>query len=232
VRDDGFIVPHWQGPARIRALFTTRAIDVPGERLRAALPRDPAWLAQVHGATCVEVESVPLAPPSADAAVTRMTNMPVAVRTADCLPVLLGDTRGTVVAVAHAGWRGLAAGVLEATIDTMEVAPDDLACWIGPAIGPARFEVGRDVFDAYCAGNASCSVHFEPLREGKWLADLAGLARQRLARAGVTRIDGGTWCTHTDAGRFHSYRREKGTGRMALVAWLDDALTPHGRQSA
>jgi len=220
--DDGFIVPQWQGPTRIRALFTTRAIDVPGERLRVALPSEPVWLTQVHGNACIDVDRLQGAPAPADAAVTRRPDVVVTVRTADCLPVLFGDRAGTVVGVAHAGWRGLAAGVLEATVDMMGAAPRDIAAWIGPAIGPARFEVGRDVFDAYCASDASCAVHFEPLREGKWLANLAGLARQRLARAGVTRIDGGAWCTHTDAERFHSYRRERGTGRMALVAWLED----------
>ena len=220
--DDGFIVPQWQGPARIRALFTTRAIDVPGERLRAALPSEPVWLTQVHGNACIEVDRLQRAPTPADAAVTRRADVVVTVRTADCLPVLFGDRAGTVVGVAHAGWRGLAAGVLEATIDMMGAARRDIAAWIGPAIGPERFEVGADVFDAYCANDASCAVHFKPLREGKWLADLAGLARQRLVRAGVTRIDGGAWCTHTDAERFHSFRREKGTGRMALVAWLEE----------
>jgi len=218
-----FIVPQWQGPARIRALFTTRAIDVPGERLRAALPSDPVWLTQVHGIACLDVDASRGAQPPADAAVTRSANVAIAVRTADCLPVLFGDRAGTVVGVAHAGWRGLAAGVLEATIASLRVAPDELAAWIGPAIGPSRFEVGADVLDAYCASDASCSAHFKPLREGKWLADLPSLARLRLRRAGVTRVDGGAWCTHTDAARFHSYRREKGTGRMALVAWLDQA---------
>jgi YfiH family protein len=217
---EAFIVPQWQGSPRIRALFTTRAIDVAGERLRAALPSDPLWLTQVHGNACVDVDEVQGALPAADAAVTRTRDVVVTVRTADCLPVLLGDRAGTVVGVAHAGWRGLAAGVLESTIARLGVDPHDLAAWIGPAIGPARFEVGRDVIDAYCAPDASCAAHFRPLREGKWLADLPGLAKQRLARAGVTRIDGGTWCTHTDAARFHSYRREKGTGRMALAAWL------------
>jgi YfiH family protein len=217
-----FIAPQWQGSERIRALFTTRAIDVPGERLRAALPSDPVWLTQVHGNACIDVDALQGALPPADAAVTRASNVAVTVRTADCLPVLLGDRAGTVVGVAHAGWRGLAAGVLEATVTKLGVAPGELAAWIGPAIGPERFEVGLDVYDAYCARDPSCALHFRPLREGKWLADLAGIARQRLARAGVSRIDGGTWCTHTDAARFHSHRREKGTGRMALVAWLED----------
>jgi len=221
--DGGFIEPQWQGPSAVRALFTTRAIDVPSEALRAALPADPVWLTQVHGNACVDVDELHGAPPPADAAVTRTRGVVITVRTADCLPLLFADLAGTVVGVSHAGWRGLAAGVLEATIDAMGVAPGDIAAWIGPAIGPTRFEVGQDVFDAYCASDASCAVHFAPSREGKWLADLAGLARQRMVRAGITRIDGGAWCTHTDVLRFHSYRRERGTGRMALAAWLEEA---------
>ena len=220
--EEDFIVPQWQGPARISALFTTRAVEVPGDRLRAALPSDPVWITQVHGINCLEVDGRTRDLPHADAAVTRTPNVPITVRTADCLPVLFGDREGTVVGVAHAGWRGLAGGVLEAAIAMLGVPPRDIAAWMGPGIGPARFEVGRDVFDAYCAGDPSSEAHFAPLREGKWLADLPGLARQRLARAGVTRVDGGTWCTYTDAQRFHSYRREKGTGRMALVAWLGE----------
>ena len=215
-----FIVPQWQGPSRIRAMFTTRAIGVPSDALRAALPSDPVWLNQVHGNACIDVDRLEDALPPADAAVTRRPNVAISVRTADCLPVLFGDRAGTVVGVAHAGWRGLAAGVLESTIAALDVVPRELAAWIGPAIGPGKFEVGPDVFDAYCAADPSCAAHFKPLREGKWLADLPGLARQRLQRAGVTCVDGGLWCTHTDVERFHSYRREKGTGRMALVAYL------------
>ncbi|MFO1306158.1 MAG: peptidoglycan editing factor PgeF [Burkholderiales bacterium] len=222
---DAFIVPQWRGPSRVRALFTTRAVDVPSERLRAALPSDPVWLRQVHGATCVEVDRAHDDPPAADAAVTRTPGLPITVRTADCLPVLLADRAGTVVGVAHAGWRGLAAGVLESALAALRVDVRDVAAWIGPGIGPARFEVGADVVDAYCANDPSCAAHFRPLREGKWLADLAGLAKQRLARAGVPHVAGGTWCTHSDAARFHSYRREKGTGRMALVAWIDASDT-------
>jgi YfiH family protein len=228
-----FIVPQWQGPARVRALFTTRAVDVPGERLRAALPSDPVWLRQVHGSVCVEVDRPADDPPTADAAVTRTPGLPISVRTADCLPVLMADRAGTVVGVAHAGWRGLAAGVLESTVGSLRVAPHEVAAWIGPAIGPARFEVGADVYDAYCANDASCAAHFRPLRPGKWLADLPGLARQRLERAGVASVAGGSWCTHTDEARFHSYRREKGTGRMALVAWIEANRDPtHAAQRA
>ncbi|MFO1312231.1 MAG: peptidoglycan editing factor PgeF [Burkholderiales bacterium] len=221
MHSEDFIVPQWQGPPGVRALFTTRAIDVPGERLRAALPSDPVWLRQVHGAACVEVDRPQDDPPAADAAVTRTPGLPITVRTADCLPVLMADRAGTVVGVAHAGWRGLAAGVLESALAALRVAPREVCAWIGPAIGPERFEVGADVHEAYCASEPGCAAHFRPLREGKWLADLPGLARRRLARAGVAHVAGGAWCTHTDAARFHSYRRENGAGRMALVAWID-----------
>lgn len=246
-----WIVPQWDGPPNVRAFFTTRAggvstgpaatmdtgtafptaVDLAGaigenrRRLRAHLPADPVWLSQVHGR---DIASVPAAdadalratPPQADGAVTRDPGIVLSVRTADCLPVLLADRAGTVVAVAHAGWRGLAAGVLEAAIAAMAVAPRDVVAWIGPAIGPSAFEVGADVHAAYCATDAACAAFFVPQREGKWHADLPGLARHRLARQGIPAA-GGTWCTHTDAARFFSWRRDKGSGRMALLAWLE-----------
>jgi YfiH family protein len=214
------VTPAWRGPARVRALFTTRAIAVPSAALRARLPADPVWLAQVHGKDVTEVNAPPASPPRADAALTRTPGVVIAVRTADCLPVLLADRVGSVLALAHAGWRGLAAGVLEATVDAMRADPRDIAVWIGPAIGPQAFEVGRDVYDAYCVADPASSAYFAPHREGKWLADLAGLARHRLTRIGVTSVDGGQWCTYTDRARFFSYRREKGEGRMALAAWI------------
>jgi YfiH family protein len=214
------LVPSWRGPARVRALFTTRAIEVPGAALRERLPADPVWLAQVHGSDVVEIDAPPASPPRADAAVTRTPGVVITVRTADCLPVLLAHRDASVLAVAHAGWRGLAAGVLEATVRAMRVDARDIAVWIGPAIGPQAFEIGRDVYDAYCVADPASASYFAPYREGKWLADLAGLARHRLARIGVTSIDGGQWCTYTDRTRFFSYRREKGEGRMALAAWL------------
>lgn len=246
-----WIVPQWDGPSNVRAVFTTRAggvstgpaatmdvgtaypaaADLAGaigenrRRLRAYLPADPVWLSQVHGRDVVDVTAPDAAarratPPQADAAVTRDPGVVLTVRTADCLPVLLAERAGSVVAVAHAGWRGLAAGVLEATISAMAVAPQDIVAWIGPAIGPAAFEVGADVHAAYCATDAASAAFFVPLREGKWIADLPGLARHRLARLRIPAA-GGTWCTHTDAARFFSWRRDKGSGRMALLAWLD-----------
>lgn len=221
--DSDRIVPRWRGPARVHAFFTTRHADV--DAIHAALPGEPVRLAQVHGPSVVEIDAQDIdryrtAPPQADAAVTRMPGVVLMVRTADCLPVLFADRAGFVVGVAHAGWRGLAAGVLEATVAALGVPGRDIAAWIGPCIGPQAFEVGRDVYDMYCGASERDAQFFESLREGKWLADLPALARRRLADVGVDAVDGGTWCTFADAGRFVSYRRDKATGRMALYAWL------------
>lgn len=215
------ILPQWQGPGRVRAFFTTRHADV--DAVQAALPGEPLRLAQVHGRDVAVVDEASIArlradAPRADAAVTRMPGVVLTVRTADCLPVLFADRSASVVGVAHAGWRGLAAGVLEATVAAL--AARDLVAWIGPCIGPQAFEVGRDVYDAYCRGDAENVRHFAPCASGKWLADLPALARRRLAAAGVETVDGGTWCTYREHERFHSYRRDKAPGRMALYAWL------------
>ncbi len=243
-----WIVPAWRGPARVRALFTTRAggaaqsgfdagpahptaEDIAGDvgecrrRLRAWLPADPVWLEQVHGRDVVAVDaanapSLRSSPPRADAALTRAPDVVLSVRVADCLPVLLADRAGSVVAVAHAGWRGLAAGVLEATLAAMQAAPAEVAAWIGPAIGPRAFEVGADVRDAHRADDAGASAHFAPLGGGKWLADLPALARRRLAAAGVANVVVDGACTFADAARFHSWRRDRTRARMALCAWL------------
>ncbi|MEP7328179.1 MAG: peptidoglycan editing factor PgeF [Betaproteobacteria bacterium] len=241
--DLDWIVPIWGGPSRVRAMFTTRRSGVHADaatsfnlgsarpasgtnidavtenrrRLRELLPADPVWLQQVHGIDVVEIGAVPEFPLVADAAVTRLAETVLTVRTADCLPVLLANRAGTVLAVAHAGWRGLAAGVLENVVSAMGAPADEISAWIGPGIGAQAFEVGPDVVAAF-GGDAT--AFFQPQREGKWMADLAGLARQRLTRVGLCDIAGGQWCTHTDAARFFSYRRDKDAGRMALVAWL------------
>ncbi len=245
-RDLDWIVPAWAGPARVQAFFTTRhggvssgaaaTFDVgstrPGltedidavhenrRRLRELLPADPVWLHQVHGNEVVSITTAPTAAPTADAAVTRAAATVLTVRTADCLPLLFADRAGTVLAVAHAGWRGLAGGVIENSLAAMHVPATEIVAWIGPAIGPQAFEVGADVLAAYGGDDAAAAACFKPMREGKWMADLPGLARARLARAGVSDVAGGHWCTHTDAGRFHSYRRDPRAGRMALIAWL------------
>ena len=241
-----WIVPTWTGPSRVRAFFTTRhggvatgaaaTFDVgsarsgPAEdvaalaenrrRLRELLPAAPVWLHQVHGNDVVTITTAPAVPPTADAAITRMAATVLTVRTADCLPLLFADRAGTVLAVAHAGWRGLARGVVENALAAMNVPASDIVAWIGPAIGPQAFEVGADVLAAHSASDRQAAGFFKPIRAGKWMADLPGLARARLTRAGVPAVAGGEWCTHTDAARFHSYRRDPNAGRMALVAWL------------
>jgi YfiH family protein len=156
----------------------------------------------------------------ADAAVTRERNVVLAVLAADCLPVLLADRHGRAVGVAHAGWRGLAQRIVETTVAAMPVAPADVVAWLGPAIGPAAFEVGADVRLAFVAGDPDSAHCFLPVAPGKWTADLYALARRSLARAGVTDVHGGGFCTHADAARFFSYRRDRETGRMATVLWL------------
>jgi YfiH family protein len=213
------------GSAHATAADLAGAIGENRRRLRAFLPSDPVWMSQVHGRDVARVDAANAdrlrsSPPQADAAVTRSPGVVLSVRTADCLPVLFADRAGSVIAVTHAGWRGLAAGVLEATVDAMDVATSQIVAWIGPAIGPDAFEVGADVYEAYHGPDPGSADHFAPLRGGKWLADLQGLARRRLARLGIDEVAGGAWCTHRDAARFFSYRRDKRSGRMALVAWL------------
>lgn len=215
------------GPAHPNVRELEGAIGANRRRLAAFLPAAPIWLSQVHGIDVVDIDARNAAalrdlPPQADAAVVRAPRIAVAVRTADCLPVLFADRAGSVLGVAHAGWRGLAAGVLEATVAAMNVPAPDIVGWIGPAIGPQAFEVGADVHGTYCGNDAGAAAHFSSLHDGKWLADLPALARRRLAASGITDVAGAHWCTHADAERFFSYRRDKASGRMALVAWLAD----------
>jgi len=177
----------------------------------------------VHGAAVARLTCTTAPAPAADAAVTTERGVVCAILTADCLPVLFADRAGIAVGIAHAGWRGLAAGVLEATLAALRdlgAEPADVVVWLGPAIGPAAFEVGDEVRDAFCANDPGAADCFAPHRSGKWHADLHGLARRRLARAGVTRVDGGDFCTYTDTERFFSYRRERRSGRMAAAIWL------------
>jgi polyphenol oxidase len=203
-------------------------------RLAQFLPASPVWLAQVHAAEVAQVDPTTMgsflsSPPTADAAVTREAGVVLGVRTADCLPVLFADRAGTVVGAAHAGWRGLASGVLEATLQAMRAPSHEIVAWLGPAIGPRMFEVGRDVFDAFCVADPEAATFFAfhrddkrlaADRDDKWLADLYGLARHRLGRAGVNAVAGGGYCTMTEADRFFSWRREKDAGRMATLIWL------------
>jgi YfiH family protein len=187
--------------------------------LRARLPGDPFWLEQVHG-TAVAEPGADLGVPVADAAFTTRAATVLAVLTADCLPVVLASDDGTAIAIAHAGWRGLAAGVIEAAAARLPLPPGRLLAYLGPAIGPAWYEVGEDVRTAFVGSDPGAASAFAAAGSGKWYADLYALARRRLAALGVARVHGGAHCTFTDHARFFSFRRDGVTGRMATLAWI------------
>lgn len=215
------------GPARLDALEPDARARVLANRtsLQRYLPSAPVWLEQVHGTVVAAIDDASLEharrdPPVADAAVTRLRGVPIAIRVADCLPVLFVDDDSTIVAAAHAGWRGLAAGVLESTVRAMDADPARIEAWFGPAIGPGAFEVGDDVRDAFVAGDPEASAHFVARAAGKWLADLPALARRRLARVGVTRVSGTSPCTFSASSRYFSWRRERTSARQAALVWL------------
>jgi len=210
------VYPDWEAPGCVRAFMTTRRSADP----RPRLPREPAWLKQVHGTAVLEADGVH-GRPEADASFTRTAGVVCAVRAADCMPVLLAHEDGSVVAAAHAGWRGLCGGVIEATLDAMRVDPARTLAWLGPAIGPRAYEVGDEVRAAYLARDARSAAAFVPARPGHWLLDLYAVARQRLAARGVTRVSGGGFCTYTDAANFHSYRRDRSTERMSAFIWRE-----------
>jgi YfiH family protein len=218
----------------LRAGDDPAAVSENRRRLRAMLPAEPLWLHQVHGNTVVDADALPGQPqagapdsePKADAAVTVRTGCVLAIMAADCLPVVMTDEQGSVLGAAHAGWRGLAAGVLDNTLAALrQRRPDARAwrAWIGPGIGPDAFEVGRDVLDVFAGEGAAGRTLFRPLpgRPGKWLADLPALAELRLRGLGVREIHRCGLCTVADPARFYSYRRDGATGRMAMVAWLE-----------
>jgi YfiH family protein len=197
------------------------------------LPAEPLWLSQVHGTTVVAADAARLAAddamlatghrdaaPQGDAAVTRRAGRVLAVLVADCLPVLLARRDGGAVAVAHAGWRGLAAGVIESTIAALDASGEELLAWLGPAIGPAHFEVGDDVREAFCGQQRQASAAFVRNARGRWQCDLPQLARQRLTALGVRGVHGAARCTYREPGSFYSYRRDGATGRMAALIWL------------
>jgi YfiH family protein len=196
------------------------------ERLRAATGAEPVLLEQVHGARVVRIGAADRGSAHvADASVTTEPGVGCAVQVADCLPVLYAAPEGAAVGAAHAGWRGLAAGVVEAALaavcEAAGCAPADVDVWLGACIGPRRFEVGADVLQAFGADpEGAGSPHFRALRPGKWLADLPALTRDRLAAAGVRRVGGGRWCTVEDASRFFSFRRDRLTGRMVGMVWI------------
>lgn len=243
-----WITPDWPVPPHVKAAATLRmggvsegpfaslnlgahvgddpAAVAENRRLLAAalaLPAEPMWLNQVHGINVVAAVggSHSAAVPTADASFATSPGAVCVVMTADCLPVLFCDSRGTRVAAAHAGWRGLADGVLEATIRALDVPPDRLMAWLGPAIEQEAFEVGEEVREQFLKRGADNAAAFESNSRGRWQADLYQLARNELARLGVTAVHGGGLQCFADSKRFFSYRRERRTGRMATLVWLD-----------
>jgi YfiH family protein len=246
-----WLIPDWDAPG-VGAVMTTRAggtsaAPFDGMNLRDGLGDDPAavaanqrrlqqaiggapvWLKQVHGATIVELSSTSAAPDApvhnADASFTTAPGVVCAVQVADCLPVLFAAPGSRGVAAAHAGWRGLGGGVLDASIvalcDAAGCEPNELQAWLGACIGPHRFEVGPDVLEAFGADPRGESPAFSPVKPGKWHADLPMLARERLRAAGVQAISGGNWCTVESPSRFFSFRRDGVTGRMAAAVWIE-----------
>ncbi|MGH8373293.1 MAG: peptidoglycan editing factor PgeF [Gammaproteobacteria bacterium] len=239
-----FIRPDWPAPARVRSASTTRAGGVStgpysslnlGEHVGDAhaavqenrhrvgealnLQQAPRWLRQVHRTNVARLDGSAVTEP-ADAAVTARAGEVCVIMTADCLPVLLCDKSGTVVAAAHCGWRSLSAGVLENTVKAMWVEPGAIMAWLGPAIGPEAYEVGDDVMQAFVDQDVHATAAFRHKPNGKWLCDLYVLARMRLAALGVREIYGGGFCTLTDKDRFFSYRRDGECGRMGTLIWL------------
>ena len=238
-----WICPDWPAPAGVRALITTRAGGVSngayaslnlGLRVgddpdsvkrnraivRAFLPAEPVWMKQVHGVRVIEAERAS-SDAEADAAVTRQPGCVCAVLTADCLPVLLCDRSGGAIGIAHAGWRGLAAGVIENTVRSMSAPEGGLIAYLGPGIGAPVYEVGEEVRDVFVRPDPAAGAAFMPGAPGKFFADLYELARHRLGAAGVGEVHGGGFCTLSDA-RFFSFRRDRTTGRMASMIWLEE----------
>ena len=239
------LVPEWPAAGRVRAFCTVRAGGVSTSpytslnlathvgdtaasvrenrrrlRVELALPEEPLWLEQVHGTRVFDADASGSARHlPADAAMTRASNRVLAVLVADCLPVLLATRAGTAIAVAHAGWRGLAGGVLERTVEALQAPAGELQAWLGPAISAAHFEVGAEVRAAFLAQDASAASHFSANARGRWQCDLAGLARQRLQALGVRAVHDSSLCTASDAERFFSYRRDGHTGRIAALLW-------------
>jgi len=239
-----WIEPDWPAPPGVRAYSTLRtgglsqdvyagfnigihvgdkpSCVIANRRLlreHLALPAEPFWLNQVHGNTVAQAKDANGPPPEADAAFSEEAGVICVAITADCLPVLLCDRGGQCVAAAHAGWRGLVGGVLEATVQAM--GGGDLLAWLGPAIGPRSFEVGPPVRQAFLESLGDCENAFRQIDDNHWLADLYALARLALARAGVTEVYGGGHCTYADPQRFFSYRRDGQTGRMATLIWRE-----------
>lgn len=240
-----WLVPDWPAPANVRAFVTTRAGGVSSgeyasmnlgaqsgdeasrvernrEILRAHVPTNPRWMVQVHGTGVADLDIYREADvPTADAAVASTPGRVATVLTADCMPIFFADMAGGRVGIAHAGWRGMAAGVIEKVVGALATAPENVAAWMGPAIGPDAFEVGGEVKEAFERFDPAAAAAFTPGAPGKFMADLYALARQRLARAGVREVHGGGFCTYRDASRFFSYRRVQKSGRMGAFIWIE-----------
>ena len=218
------LIPNWPAPKNITALTTLRSTS---NEYLDSLPAKPAWLKQVHGTNFVCAENLTVELPEADASISFKPKTVCVVRTADCLPILICDVKGTQVAAIHAGWRGLAAGIITQTTEQLMAVPADLLVWLGPAIGPQAFEVGPDVIDIFLAHGWETNhikQAFKPKAEAnKFLADLYYLARVALQQQGIlhNNIYGGEWCTYSDPERFYSYRRSADTGRMASLIWFE-----------
>jgi polyphenol oxidase len=244
----GMIPPDWPAPSGVHAAFTLRTGGVsvaPFDSLNLGatigdtpeavaenrrlvrealrLPAEPVWLEQMHGTHVVVLGGTAelSAVPKGDASVAWGPGRVCAIRVADCMPVLFAARDGAVVGAAHAGWRGLAGGVLEATVERMGVPASQLIAWMGPAIGQANFEVGEDVRLAFTGADPEAASAFLPNARGRWQCDLYALARRRLAAMGVSGVYGGGWCTFADSERFFSYRRSSQCGRMAALIWMD-----------
>ena len=238
-----WIAPDWPTPRGVRALSTFRSGGISSGRyeslnlgdhvgdegaavaenrtrlaLAAKLPAEPCWLRQVHGKEVADVDT-PVA--SNDASFTRREGRVCAILSADCLPVLFASTEARVIGAAHAGWRGLVAGVLAATVRAMDEAPSALIAWIGPCIGPLAYEVGAEVRDAVLAGMPTAAPAFEPNAAGRFRTDLPGIARLQLYALGISRIYGGTECTFSHPERYFSHRRDGQTGRQGTLIWLE-----------
>ena len=243
---DSLIIPDWPLPANVRALQTTRCggvsiapyhslnlgdhvgddpMSVARNRmlLNRLMPSEPVWLEQVHGIVVADADRAGCRP-VADAVVATRPGSVCVVMTADCLPVLLCDRQGTVVAAVHAGWRGLVSGVIEATVGKMAAAPENLIAWLGPAISQSAFEVGEEVHAAFVAAYPAAAAAFVPGQSGKYLADIYALARLRLNALGIDRIYGGDRCTFAESERFFSYRRDGVTGRQGTFIWLEHTV--------
>lgn len=226
-----YLQPDWPAPANIKAYTTLRHAwgegDYKSAALRTALtpllnlPNDPIWLDQVHANRVVAAEPNNLNQ-QADACYTKEPNQVCVIVTADCLPILITNQQGSEIAAIHAGWRSLASGIIENTIEALRSNPEELLVWLGPAIGPEKFEVGVDVYEAFTHSNAEASAAFIPHTKDKWLANLYTLAKLRLDQYKIKRVYGGNFCTYTQSDLFHSYRRDKPPlcGRMANVIWI------------